>query len=287
MKHILFFGLLTLIIYSCQKPTVDKRVESTQSDSTALVMYVDLDTTQIKGKDTLIVQKYDYDNLKRIINTYYIDYNSGVPDGLFQTRFYYNGADTLPFKRIETYYDLSSGTVNNPGVGYYSYKDGKVLSDSVSFSNNPLFYLVRKYSYVNNKITETIADNSTPQNIEVHKFYQIKNNENTTLQTDSTFFNGALMGGSQTFSFSYDTKNNPFYNLPQPFIDRSTPYYSMETYSEEMVYEKNNPIEITSGFHLKYVYEYKPNGYPSVARVYDIDAPSQFWFKRIFIYTKL
>jgi hypothetical protein len=291
MRNILLLGFLSLIICSCQKEkTQDRRTENPQSDSTTLAMYIDLDTTQVSGSDTIEVQKYKYDNSKRLLESDYIEYNGNAPDGITITKLFYNGTDTLPFKKTESYYELPSGNlVNTPDTGYYFYSQGRVISDSIISHSNSSSYFVRKFSYNNNKITESIAENTTPPSTYLHLFYQTKNNGNTSLQIDSTFYNGNNIGGTQTFSFSYDTKNNPFYNMPQSFIERGDPYYNMETYSEEMIFEKNNPTEIKEeAFHLKYVYEYNINNFPSVAKIYDDpDNDPTYYYKRVFIYTKL
>ncbi len=267
---------------------MQERIENPQSDSTTLSMYVDLDTTKVSGSDTIEVRKYSYDNLKRLSKSYLIEYDDGVPGGFFLTDLFYNGNDTLAFKIVETYYELPSGNAHNTDIGYYFYKDGKLKSDSVSRGNNP--YYVNSYTYDNNTIISTNIFVSTPPNIFVDKHYQTKTNGNTISQLDSSFVNSIYSGSSGvSFSASYDTKNNPFQNLISDISnsDRPSAIYTQETYSEDMPYEKNNPVEIISGFHLKYVYEYNNNDYPSVVRVYDIKGPSEFWFKRVFFYTKL
>lgn len=291
MRNILFLVFLGLIICSCQKEkTQDRKAGNPQSDSTTLLMYVDIDTTQVSGSDTLEVQKYKYDNSKRLIEATYIGYNRNIPEGGTITKLFYNGTDTLPFKKIESYFELPNGNISNiPDTGYYFYSQGKVISDSVISPHNSLSYYVRKFSYDNNKIIQTIVSNTTPPSTLLTIFYQTKNSGNTVLQIDSTFFNGSNTFNSQTFSFSYDTKNNPFFNMPQPFINRGEPYYQMETYSNEMIFEKNNPIEVKEGnFHLKYVYEYDMNNFPLIAKIYyDPDNHPAYYYKRIFIYTKL
>lgn len=290
MRKTLFLAFLSLIIFSCQKEkTQERKTENPISDSTTLSMYVDLDTTKASGSDTVEVQKYSYDNLKRLSKSFYMEYDDGVPGGLYLTDLFYKGNDTLPFKIIETFYELPGGIADAPEIGYYFYKDGKLISDSVSYSNDPSVYYVKSYTYDNNTIISTYTYPSTPPIISVDKHYQSKANGNTISQLDSSFVNGVYSGNSEViFSATYDTKNNPFYNLVSSSIDGiPSSIYALETYSEDMTNEKNNPVEITSGFHLKYVYDYNSNGYPAVARVYDFEAPSQFWFKRLFFYTKL
>lgn len=290
MRNILLLGFLSLIICSCQKDkSQERRTENPKSDSTTLSMYVDLDTTKVSGSDTLEVQKYSYDNLKRLSKSYYIEYDDGVPGGFSLADLFYNGNDTLPFKIIETYYELPSGNAHNTDIGYYFYKDGKLTSDSVSRGNDP--YYVNSYTYDNNMIISTYIYASTPPIISVGKHYQTKTNGNTTFQFDSSFVNGVYSSSSDViFSASYDTKNNPFYNLISNISSSNMPssIYTQETYSEDMPNEKNNPVEIISGFHIKYVYEYNHNNYPSVARIYDDpDTDPTYYYKRVFIYTKL
>ncbi|MBS1736312.1 MAG: hypothetical protein JSS98_06835 [Bacteroidetes bacterium] len=292
MRHILFSGFLSLIIFSCQKDkTPERRTENPQSDSTTLAMYVDLDTTKISGSDTLVVQKYSYDNLKRLSKSYYIEYDDGVPDGLYLTELFYNGNDTLPFKVIRTDYELPSGNLSSSNfnnVGYYYYEDGKLTSDSITSSSDPSIFYVTSYSYEKNAITTTYILTQSPPLISAVKYYQTKTNGNTTLQIDSSFVNGTFSGSPEmSLSASYDTKHNPFYHLLSSITNIPPEIYSIETYSEDMIVEKNNPIEIISGFHLKYIYEYNQDDYPTIARVYDIEEPVPFLYKRIFIYTKL
>lgn len=280
---------LSIVIFSCQKEkTPDRRVENPQSDSTTLSMYVDLDTTKVSGLDTVQVQKYSYDNSKRLSKSYYIEYTDGIPEGLYVTDLFYNGIDTLPYKVIETYYELPSGDADDPDIGYYFYNNGKLTSDSVSHGNDPSVYYVHFYTYDNNTITSTNTYASTPPIISVDKHYQTKTNGNTTSQLDSSFVNGVLSGSPEVvFSASYDDKHNPFHNLISTIDNMLPSTYALETYSEDMISEKNNPLEIVSGFHIKYVYEYNHNDYPTMARVYDIEGPTEFWFKRVFFYTKL
>lgn len=289
MRNILFLAFLSIIIFSCQKEkTQDRQTENPIGDSTTLSMYVDLDTTAISGLDTVEVQKYTYDNSKRLSKSYYIEYTDGIPEGLYLTDFFYNANDTLPFKVIETYYELPGGNAHNPDIGYYFYNNGKLASDSVSHGNDPSVYYVNSYTYNNNTITSTNVYASTPPIISVYKHYMTKTNGNTTSQLDSSFVNGVFSGSPEVIlSASYDTKHNPFYNLVSSIDNIPSDIYSLETYSEDMIVEKNNPVEINSGFHIKYVYEYNHNDYPSVARVYDIEGPTEFWYKRVFFYTKL
>ena len=155
MKNILFLAFLSLIIFSCGKEKTPELIGNPLSDSTALSMYVDLDSTMISGLDTIAVQKYSYDNLKRLSKSYYIEYTDGVPDGLYLTDLFYRDNDTMAYKLVETFYELPGGNADDPDFGYYFYKDGKLASDSLSYIYSPGVYLVHSYTYDNNTIIST------------------------------------------------------------------------------------------------------------------------------------
>lgn len=279
MKYIIIIFCFGVSLVSCQKefPSVDNLLLGGQTnnqllnDSNKLIMYADLDTTLPVGSDTIVVQTYNYDMNKRLVKSNYKEF-PGYGFLQEEVKLSYNGSDTTPF--------LKTAKINYLGTlsfdtTYYFYSAGKRISDST-----PSGYSVRHYTYGPNRIIEMI-NGYPPRDI-----YFIKNGGNTITQNDT------LSGGgtASNFSFTYDNKKNPFYGLFHTSADRDYPYYEMETYPEEMIFEKNNPIDINetqgSQFHFLYSYEYKANGYPAVARAKDADDPTTF-FKRIFKYTRL
>ena len=308
MKKILLqFTLGIIILASCQKEFSSENTAITnsiiQDDSTIISKFIDLDTSLISGHDTLDVCTYTYDNLKRIIRIDYFQYDNitGAPYNLAQSIFYYAGSDTLPYKRLRNYFE-PVGHISDHYIdtNYYFYSGTRLLKDSTRPINNGInpSLFIQTYSYNNNQITEILTidlGNAVKKDI----VYLTKSNGNLTLQIDSSFtssnINPLFFENKKYFSFSYDANPNPFLNKPMANVGVTMPYYNLDTYSDDMVYEKNNPVEINetqtdnngiiNNYHYRYSYNYKINGYPSVARVVDVNDPTYF-FKRIFVYIK-
>ena len=271
------FWLIIVTASSCSK----ENTTSPNNDGTTLIKFFDLDTTKITGQDTMLVQEYEYDNFKRLVHTIARVYNpNGTLAHQANTIHYYNSNDILPFKEVETW--SSGGSVGFVLTRYCSYSNNKLIYDSASSDNQ--HYFIRNYLYQNDKLIVSSKDNSTtPPTVDMQTIYFTRINGNTVLQRDTT-----SSGIINNFSFSYDDKKNPFAGKPQsPFLGISEPFYPQETYTEYMVYENNNAIDINQtssyNFHFKYFYEYNINGYPTVARAYSQNSASYF-FKRIFIY---
>ena len=285
MKTYLATLLILIILFcSCQKGfTVENsNTELVQNlDSNTLVKYIEFDTTQISGLDTLDIAKYSYDNLKRLALLEYTEFDgAGVKVNLYKTNLFYNGVDSFPFKRIDSRFALPSLSLMASDTNYYSYSNGRIVSDSASDD-------VIKFTYSTDKIMEKRFTNFPGAAYDSNTYYMTRLNGNLILQVDTT------SGGSvyENFSFTYDNKNNPFYRLPISSFESARPFYSLELYHDEMIYEKNNPTQIlqtssVSLFHFKYSYEYNSNGYPKIARVTDQTNPSTF-YKVKFFYTAL
>lgn len=287
-KYILSVALLSFILISCNKEiSVENVVDSPASnDSITLSKIIYIDTSQASGLDTLEVLNFKYNNAKRLIESDEIYYDIGIPDGRYKTVLFYNGTDTLPYKKTTTFSDLPSGNITDLHTGYYTYSNGKVIFDSVVTTSYP-YPVSRRYTYLNDKIivTNYLYDLPTPW-VTTQNIYFTKNNGNTILQKDTVNVSTIHM-----FSFQYDNKNNPFYGLQFSSIEGPVPYYFMETHNDAMVFEKNNPTDINQfensyNFHYKYYYEYNANGYPKVARVHNQNDPTNF-FKMLYFYTKL
>lgn len=292
-------GICLLFLCSCQKEidpiNIVARVDSlsTANDSTTLVKYVDLDTTLPSGLDTSWVQTYKYDSLKRIVQADYIEYlNSGLPQRTNRTLLFYNGSDTVPYKKTDAETYVQSNTPSGyTAVAYYTYASGRIVKDSVHITQTlSTDSFSRTFAYSGNSIIETTYRYIPALVTTGHNISFVKSGSNLTSQND-TVTPGSM---AQRFSFAYDNKPNPLYHKPQPFISDAAPYYTMETLPEEMVYEANNPVEIneysgTLNYHVKIAYKYKPNGYPLSATFTDVSStnPQGFLYKRLFFYTKL
>lgn len=279
---LILFAFVAISLYSCQNEfSIDDVPLVNSPDSTRLSKYIEFDTTQVSGLDTLDISNYNYDNLQRLTLQEYTEFDgAGVKVNLYKAFLYYNGTDTLPFKTIRNRYSLPGLNLQTSDTSFYSFANGKIVSDSNSFG-------VTKFSYSNNLIFEKRYSSFPGMPIDSNTFYMTRLNGNLVLQIDT------LSGGSEVenFSFTYDNKNNPFHRLPISSFERLRPYYKLELYNDEMIYEKNNPTQIlqtntVSLFHFKYAYEYNANGYPKIARVTDQTNPSTF-YKVKFFYTAL
>lgn len=277
MKRLLSIIIVAIFFFvSCQKQNTQERIMNPADDSTLLSKYVDLDTTLLSGSDTLVVFNYMYDASKRVIGTTEVDYDSsGNIDGLTQTDFFYNGIDTFPNKVVSQDFILPGNTLNGKETYYYAYSNGKLVYDSAASWTGAYIF-----SYEGNKISKHLE--SGGEILDTLNTYLTISNGNLISQTFDTAWLSTGGFSVERFAFSYDTHPNPFYNKPNFDI---TPYFYIEIFSENMFYEKNNPIEINADNHEKYVYTYKSNGYPATAIDYDVDAGS-YGSTRKFFYTK-
>lgn len=125
-----FFLIAAILGFSsCQKEYTfqeTKVVSTTTSDSTYLSQYIELDTSFTAPFDTVSIKKFIYDNQKRNSLIQLFNYNSsGQPLELWQYQFYYNGTDTLPYKKILQLFNLPGmvqQTYND--TSYYQYSNG-------------------------------------------------------------------------------------------------------------------------------------------------------------------
>lgn len=292
-KLVINIFILNIFFISCQKnltndPEPNPPSQSLTDDSTHLTKYVDIDTAQVSGKDTGYVVKYFYDNLKRVTRKeiYEFPYQSSTPSHLDVNTFSYNSLDTLPYKKIWSYYSLPNLILLQiPDTGFYTYLNGKKVSDSVQKHSAQPSGNYGKFTYL---YTST-SIKKINQNQILGVYYITKANGNLIQQKDTSMSGGNI----RKFSYTYDINPNPFYGIPQG-IERDKPYFDIESYPEEFEYERNNVTDLNNfeylnsptqyNLHLKYIHTYKTNGYPSITRMKDINNLSNY-FKRIYFYS--
>ncbi|CAN5648623.1 hypothetical protein BH11BAC3_BH11BAC3_47440 [soil metagenome] len=159
---------------------------------------------------------------------------------------------------------------------------------TVQYSGSGVYTVVNKYQYNGNRIINSLTNYTQgPPAIyyETDTIYANYVNGNIVSQIDTTVY-----FSKQDFKYSYDTHPNPFHRTQYKIaLDNRFPYYSMETFVEE-IFGKNNALEIdqvmgTYKYHYKNFYEYKSNGLPKIVRFYDQNDPGEFG-KGVYFYTK-
>lgn len=309
MKFLFIAAIISVSFYlsGCEKESSVERgevipvVTNLVLDSNYLdkIVFIDLVTG-----DTAGYNKYNYDNLKRVVS---LSEYEAISLNTFQNRdntyYSYNGNDTVPFKMLSTHVS-SNMTTNDSTITYFSFSNNKRVSDSLimilygNLQANSTFYrsvskTIKNYQYVSNNIfcrNESIAlfDNGpfpiTPTLFISTDTANVDANGNLVF---CKHFESSFTTGISTFT--YDNKPNPFYKLSNHHAMLILPYG--ETFIDEMQ-AKNNRLHAIenngiagTGFNEDFTgkYVYRINGYPK--QIEDILPVGVF--KTIFIYKSL
>lgn len=309
MKFVFIVAIISVGFYlsGCEKESSIERgaivpvVTNLVVDSNYLdkIVFIDLVTG-----DTTGYNKYNYDNLKRVVS---LSEYEAISLNTFQNRdntyYSYNGNDTVPFKMLSTDVSINMNT-NDSTITYFAFSNNKRVSDSLiniyygNLQANGTFYrtvskTIKNYQYVSNNIfcrTQSIAlyDNGpfpiTPT------LYVSTDTANLDSNGNLIFCKHFESGFTTIIStFTYDNKSNPFYKLSNYHAILILPYG--ETFIDEMQAKNNRLHAIESngvaggGFNedLTGKYIYRTNGYPK--QINDIAPVGTF--KTIFIYRSL
>lgn len=278
---------LMLILVSCEKEPSNENgiVPPTQlDDSTLLSMYVIL-TTQ--PNDTASKVLFTYDSKRRNTGIEIVDFSDGVVTRQYKSSFFYNGNDTLPFKKVAVSPFLQptdQDYINE--TCYYYYDKATLTTDSTIQNSQSLLYtIVNTYEYQVDRIINNVTtyyDEPTTIYTNSDTIYLTYRNGNIIKQVEAPF--------SIDFTFAYDSHPNPFNRTQYKIVlDNRWPYYFMETLIPE-IFGNNNAVEVKQSFgvhkfHHKNTYEYKENGYPKKVDFVDQNDLSQSW-TGIYFYTK-
>ncbi|MCW3091750.1 MAG: hypothetical protein JWP81_2819 [Ferruginibacter sp.] len=261
------------------------------TNGTTLSMYIEIDTTAFAPFDTISKTLFYYDNVKRNTGIDLSYYDNGVlSPQQYKSLFFYNGNDSLPFKKIVTSpFLLNTDSRFYEIEQFYFYTNSRLTKDSsIQISGSTPHTIVTNYDYNNLGIIQTSTSYDTaplPVYTKTDTFYLQRVNGNIVKQIDTAFGYFSV----NSFEFTYDNHPNPFYHTQSRIsLDNSYPIYSIETTIEE-VFEKNNVTEInefdgTYNYHYKFIYDYKPNGYPKAVRFYDQNSSTNFG-KALFFYS--
>jgi hypothetical protein len=161
----IFIPLIAIFIFSlaaCKKDTITEpdptpnATLSADSNYLSKILFIDKNGTFL---DT-VISAYTYDNLKRVTSVR--DYYSNANTDQNLTNYFYNGLDSLPYKRVFIRFDLNGGIQRDTILSYLTYNsNGFLLKDSlleyrhISLNNQPVFNIrkgISSYSYNTNKI---------------------------------------------------------------------------------------------------------------------------------------
>jgi hypothetical protein len=317
MQKKFLFAILSIIIIlsSCQKeisienipnPNPNPGVLTADSNYLSKIYYTYFDGVSL---DTIDIFSYTFDNNKRVVLlTDTSDYTG--PNHLYsRTQYFYNAADTLPYKsiRFEHHNTLGVEYIDTTTTFIFFNTSGQKIKDSVisQFQNLSTYVnkeiAVHQYTYSPLKIygaTKTIL------------FYTLGGSLNDNDVTDTATldakgniisniknrYNAASLSVEKVVStLTYDANPSPFAHLTN--FKAYMVFPSGETLLEEFV-QKNNRLhttEITSSpFSTGRFYEedytgqylYRPDGYPKEIYGLDNSAPGSY-ARLLFIYKSL
>jgi hypothetical protein len=257
--------------------------------------YVELDTTLAAGSDTVYKIVLTYDGLKRVQhveetashNNQYL----GRITRTYQTDYFYNSNDTLPFRTNSVSNTTIAGGFKT--VVYYFYQNGFVISDSLlntDMNGKKTGSHITTYAVSGDTVfyhsKDTSFNSSTPPVPSL--IMQLQGRLVTTVQNRNIIAQKKLdINGSNynRYEISYDNKTNPFRRviIPYPaFESYGYPFGTLKDLGIRVNYnareaQHSNVTEIkaflTSAepvIHRRYSYEYRNNGYPRMVRVTDI-----------------
>ena len=258
--------------------------------------------------DTTFTQIYEYDASKRIVSLMDSIKSTNSTYENFRIKYFYNGNDTLPFKKIAIGTLLSTTpTINsNRDTSFFFYQYSAIgvkIKDSIlrfvhhlniNGSGNDFIEFSKKiivYQNVSNiiygKTTETIFFNNTNTNVgipsNIYDTALINISGNLILNKKYDDANLLFL----TSTFTYDNNPNPFAKLSN--YKTITVFPSGESFVDEMQAKNNrlNAIEIGNGLgsanDLTGKYQYNLNGYPKQI----VEVEQSGTHKTIFIYKTL
>jgi len=277
-----------ILVQSCQKEIANTDTPGippviTPHDSvTVLSRFIFIDY-RVSNTDTMGYNEILYDDLRRVATISLYDYGKTIPSSV--VTFYYNGNDTLAYKKTDIDPDPLYGYSD---THFYFYDNlNRLIEDSTLHS--PMQVEVSKYNYSPTMIAAMISyvDNADPLN----PYEEI---DTGFVNTHGDIFAATMHNNYQEFyvdTLEYDTKPNPFY----PLNIRSTfnPLPGFDFFLEDYYLQKNNVTLIheesplSSGMSATtFTYTYNASGLPfSVDMAYSFDQTDDY--RIIFVYKKI
>ena len=285
-KLIVFTLIFATGFSACQKEISADTLPSagTAADSNFLDRMYFIDSTT-GFKDTFVFYTYMYDNHRRLLNiSHYYNFLTGIEPSKSQY-FFYNAADTLPFKRAEYDYTeahrYSNQHLIDTIISLYQYDGlGRKTFDSTHETDHfdiagsygvefrkriSHFSYVASEVYVQKTATRLGGTNPTQYSITLTDTAYLDAADNlVSLKSYSSIMPGMYILGT----FSYDNHPSPFAKLSN---FASLDFFNISELNWPMLKSRNNPqlvltkiIGGSGGFYQDYsnMYKYNANGYP-------------------------
>ena len=310
---IIIVVLSTFYLSSCEKESSIERgveapvVNNLVGDSNYLdkIIY-----TSAVGSitDTTFIQIYEYDASKRVVLLNDSIKSTSTTSENFKIKYFYNGNDTLPLKKIEIGTAFSTlPAINNKDTSTFFYQyspTGLKIKDSIlryvhhlNINGSGNDY-IRFYKEI---IIYQYASNAIYGKTSTTVFYSNIYNPNTGITTNifdtaTIDFLGNIILNKKyddanvlllTSTFTYDNKPNPFARLSN--YKSINVFPSGETFIDDMQAKNNRlqAVEIGNGLgsnnDLTGKYQYNLNGYPK--QIVEVEPFGTY--KTIFIYKTL
>ncbi len=291
-KQLALLLIICISFSACQKDfLIDNNIIPPGSvpDSNYLDKIYFIDSTGVI-KDSSSYYSYEYDNAKRVIKLNYFTHSSGSNVLLENYQYFYNGNDTLPFKRLYYFFenaiDYANPTLTDTTITFYFYNNsGKNLRDSISTVqhytlggpvNFEYWKEINQYQYTPNGIynlnTKTMINSSFPYStdpqLSVDTAYT-DSRGNILSYTKHLVYNNTSMP-ERIASFTYDNNLSPLAKLSNLRTLQVFPIG--ETYLEIMQSNNNRlkafEVDVNTGGTVLFdedltgKYIYNANGYP-------------------------
>ncbi len=265
---------LAAILVSCEKEVSEENGNTpstpttTTDDSIYISRIYELDTTAAAPNDSLLYVKYDYDNAKRPLRFEISNRIAGVWKVTFRTEHFYRGADTLPYKVVESDPGVQSDTI------YYFYNAaGVVVRDSVigvrstGGSTITINDFIITPGKVDREITTYDYNTGALLDIDGQDYYTTYLNGNLVRQVDTVPASGNL----NDYKFAYDNGINPLYRFSIRYPISPPEHLFYENPQGVNNFTRIDQDENGGAVFYKYnvAYRYKANGQPVKAIAFD------------------
>lgn len=253
----------------------------TTSRDTLLSQLIYLDTVPGSVADTLSVNSYQYDNLKRTEIVEYYTFTGATRKLDERVTYFYNGNSKLPFKTTHIYYLWFTPVPDTIHTFYTVYStNGKIYTDS-SLSKRTGPGPAEQVTHINKYVV------TGPGSIRVESRYYTPTQPVQTYHNDYVFtFSGftpvrqvntyspSASNGvfNDSIVVSYDNRVNPLYraeNLPYPYMADNSGVNNLQMNNFTSVYCRTitTGSPFVSEYKINLNYQYNADGLPAIATI--------------------